>query len=105
MKNSKTDVLLAVLPLVDFKYQKQMAMAIKFMELDSILRHYDNVSIQSKSDANWRSNLIKALIPQMAQKNQQNMNQLLQIMEMQEMMQGMQNLEKNGGIAWTTPGQ
>ena len=94
MRNSKTDALLAVLPLVDFKYQKQMAAAIKFMELDKILRHYDYIALEAKKDANWRTSLIKALIPQMAKKNQQNLNQLLQMVEMQEMMQNMQKMEE-----------
>ena len=85
MKSSRTDALLAVLPLVDFKYQKQMAVAIKFMELKNILQHYERVEMQSKSDADWRTNLIKALIPQMSEENQQSMNQFMQAMEMQKM--------------------
>ena len=92
MKNKRTDALLAVLPLIDFKYQKQMAAAIKFMELRDVLRHYDAVAAQSRHDANWRQNVIKAMIPQMSEQNQKMMNQAVQVMEMQTMLENMREV-------------
>jgi len=92
MRKNRTDALLAVLPLIDFKYQKQMAAAIKFMELRDVLRHYDAVAIQSRHDANWRQNVIKAMIPQMSEQNQKMMNQAVQVMEMQTMLENMREV-------------
>ena len=90
----KYDMLLAALPLVDFKYQRQMAAAIKFMELKNILRHYDDVAAHAKVDSNWRFNVMRALMPQMNSDNQKAMGQMIQMMEMQSLMHNMQNMEK-----------
>ena len=86
--------MLAVLPLIDFKYHKQMAAAIKFMELRDVLRHYDTLAAQSKQDANWRMKVVKALIPQMSENSQKTAGQMLQLMEMQSMMKNMEKMEE-----------
>lgn len=90
MTDKKTDVLLSILPLTPIKYQKQMAAAIKFMELKEILNHYDAVQAQSQTDKNWRVSVVKAMMPKMNEKSREQMKQIMQIMEMQSLMQNVE---------------
>ncbi|MCL2168832.1 MAG: hypothetical protein FWB74_02265 [Defluviitaleaceae bacterium] len=94
MKNDKTHALLAVLPHIDFRYQKQMAVAIKFMELKKLLSHYDTVAQAKNAGENWRVSFLKAAMPHMNHENQKNLGQMLQALEMQEMMTKLQEVPK-----------
>jgi len=88
--NPRTAALLAVLPHVDFKYKKEVAVAIKMMEMRDILRHYDNISAQKVSN-NWRQEFLTAITPHMSEANQKTLQSMMQVMQMQEIMGGMGN--------------
>ena len=86
--NPRTAALLSVLPHVDFKYKKEMAVAIKMMEMRDILRHYDHIGTE-KQNANWRQEFLAAITPHMSEQNQKTLQSMMQVMQMQEMMGGM----------------
>jgi len=86
--NPRTSALLAVLPHVDFKYKKEVAMAIKMMEMRDILRHYDSIDAQ-KAEGSWRKEFLTAITPHMSETNQKTLQNMMQIMEMQEFMGGL----------------
>ncbi|MCL2575785.1 MAG: hypothetical protein FWE33_05065 [Defluviitaleaceae bacterium] len=87
-QNPRTTALLAVLPHVDFKYQKEIAIAVKMMEMRDVLKYYENVKEQ-KQNINWRQDILKALTPHMSEKNKQTMETFMQVMQMQEIMGGL----------------
>jgi len=95
--NSRTSALLAALPHINVKHQREMAIIIKFMEMRDVLEYYDTVQASNAEQgaSSWKQNLLAAMLPHMSEKNQKTMSSFLQMMEMQEMMTKMQQMQED----------
>lgn len=89
--DGRTAAFLAALPYLNFKYQKQAAVAVKLMEIKDIYKYYDAVgaavAAQNTEGGNeWKRQLVSAVLPYMSQQNQESMKSVMQMMDMTEMM-------------------
>ncbi len=81
------------IPYLEEKYQRNVALIIKFIELQTLMDKYKFVSIESrnKSDENWKKGMLLAVKSHMAEEQKQKADILIQMMELQDVLKLMQN--------------
>ena len=85
VQNAKIRALSAAVPHMGRKYQKNLAVATKLMEIREICRQYDGAQVDDKPNLAWKQNVINAILPYASEKKQHTLRTLLQILEAQEM--------------------
>ena len=88
--------LMAAVPHVGISMQKQLAIAIKLMEIRDICRHYDSIKTAEMppKDPNWRKNTVNAIMPLLSEERQQNLSKIIKIMEIQEMVANIESFKE-----------
>ena len=80
--DGRTAAFLAALPYLNFKYQRQVAMAVKIMEINDICKYYDTVGAvmaakNHKNGNQWKLELVSAVLPYMSEQNQENVKNMM----------------------------
>lgn len=87
----------AAIPHLEYKYQKNMGILVKVIELDNLLKKYKNmtVEVQSNVNADWRKGMLLSIKPQLDYKKQQMIEMLIKFMDLKDIME---NLNKKESI-------
>lgn len=83
----------SALPYLDYKYQRNIGVAVKLIEIQRILDKYSSAAINMEitKDKNWRKNMILAIRPHMEKEKRQMIDMLINFMDMKEIIDRLQN--------------
>ena len=98
-KNTKYQMLNAVIPHLDFKYRKKLSVAVKLMEIRGICRYYDTLEEPGETNSDWKRNVINAVLPYLSGQKQNNLKTMAHMLEMKEIMDNI-NLSQNPLKDW-----
>lgn len=87
----------AAIPHLEYKYQKNMGILVKVIELDNLLKKYKNmtVEVQGTTNTDWKKGMLLSIKPQMDYKKQQMIEMLIKFIDLKEIME---NLNKKESI-------
>ncbi len=76
------------IPYLEEKYQKDVALFVKFIELQNLMDKYKFVSTETRkrNDDNWRKAMILAVKTHMNDDQKQKAEMLIQVMELQDIL-------------------
>ena len=83
----------SALPYLDYKYQKNIGVAVKLIEIQRILDKYSSVVVNMEitKNKNWRKNMILAIRPHMEEEKRQMIDMLINFMDMKDILDRLQN--------------
>lgn len=78
----------SALPYLDYKYQKSIGLAVKFIEIQRILSKYSNETINMELTKNqyWRKDLILSIRPHMDDEKKKMIDTIIKLMNIKEVM-------------------
>lgn len=79
----------SALPYLDYKYQKNIGVAIKLIEIQRILDKYSTVAVNMNitKNKNWRKNMILAIRPHMEEEKKQMIDTIIKFMDIKEIVE------------------
>lgn len=87
----------AAIPYLDVRYQRMMAIFIKFIEIQKLMEMYSsnmiNKNIQMVSNGDWRRGMLSAIKPHMPPDKQRKIDMLLQVASAFEMYNKMMEVQ------------
>lgn len=87
------------IPYLEEKYQRNVALFIKCIELQNLMDKYKSVSTETrkKNDENWKKAMILAVKSHMGDDQKQKADMLVQIMELQDILKLVKNIDNKKG--------
>ena len=78
----------AALPYLDERYQRNISIFIKLVEMQRLLEAYGRrvIDMHARQDPDWRRGMLKAIRPHMPEEKQKQIDTLLNALSMQELM-------------------
>ncbi len=82
------------IPYLEEKYQRNVALIVKFIELQTLMDKYKFVSTETKNkgNENWKKGMLLAVKAHMPDNQKQKADTLIQMMELQDVFNLMQNI-------------
>lgn len=89
----------AAIPYLEFPYQKNMGILVKIIELDSLMKRYKTMAVNSQSqNNNWKKGMLLSIKPQMNEEKQKIIEMIIKIMDIKEIMDSL-NIQKEVNIS------
>lgn len=82
----------AAIPYLDFKYQRNMGVLVKLIEMDRLIHKYSNMTVSGQNvDGNWQKGMLQAIKPELDKKNQQVVDMFMKMIEIKDIAEGLEN--------------
>lgn len=82
----------AAIPYLDFKYQRNIGIIVKLIEMDRLFKKYSDLEISSQSiDKDAKRKMLNAIRPQLDQRNQQVMDMFFKFIEIKNIVEVLEN--------------
>ncbi len=84
------------IPYLEEKYQKNVALFIKVIELQTLMDKYQEVAIQNRSsNKNWKKGMLLAIKSNMGEEQKKKADMIIQMLELQDVFKLMQGNNEN----------
>jgi len=88
----------AAIPYLEYKYQKNMGIMVKIIELDNLIKKYKDVSSSGKNnDESWRKNMLISIRKYTSKDKQPIIDMIIKIMDINDIMKVLRESENNNG--------
>lgn len=75
----------AALPFLDLKYQRNLGILVKFIEMDNLLKKYKNMTVEAQStNVDWRRGMLNSIKQQIEPKKQKIIDFMITAMDMKD---------------------
>lgn len=87
------------IPYLEEKYQRNVALIVKFIELQTLMDKYKFVTNKTREDTNgsWKKGMLLAVKSHMDDEQKKKADILIQMMELQDVIKLMQNIDDKKG--------
>lgn len=81
----------AAIPYLDTKYQKNIGIMVKLIEIDRLINNFQAMSIGGDNDGTRKIKMLQAVKPQLDIKKQKMIDIFVRVMEIKSIMEGLAN--------------
>jgi len=88
----------AAIPYLEYKYQKNMGIMVKIIELDNLIKKYKDISSSGKNnDESWRKNMLISIRKYTSKDKQPIIDMIIKIMDINDIMKVLKESGNNNG--------